>query len=417
MCGSMPARTKPVRAVIAKTEIIERAGEWNLRPEVVEKDYVLGWVLAALSQEGGIRDAWILKGGTCVKKCFFETYRFSEDLDFTLLPSAAYDAFSIAGALRDLAERTQELSGLRFNPAEMMVKAKHDRHDRPTFEGRIGYQGPLGMPGWPRIRFDITQHEQVVVPAVSRSVLHPYSDTIPADARVHTYAFEELLAEKTRALFERTRPRDLYDVVYILDNLEEPLDAETTRTTFAAKCRAKGFEPPTATEIVSRVRESAELRSDWDAMLAHQLPYAAPVEGAIERLVRALEWLVAHVSRSIRGTATGLATVPNAGAGGVVAPRGMHGSIIDRLRFAGANRLLVQFDYHGRRRRVEPYSLRWASTTGNLNFYGWEAVTNQIKAFTVNKMSAVQVLTDTFVPKYNVELAKSDAIGVGRWRW
>lgn len=413
----MRARITLARAVIAKTEIIELAGEWNLRPEVVEKDYVLGWVLAALSQDAGIRDVWILKGGTCVKKCFFETYRFSEDLDFTLLPSAAYDASSIDVVLRDLGERAQELSGLRFNPAEIIVKPKHDTLDRATFEGRIGYQGPLGMPGWPRIRFDITQHEQVVVTPVSRPVLHPYSDSIPADARVRTYAFEELLAEKTRALFERTRPRDLYDVVYILDNLEEPLDAQTTRITFAAKCRAKGFEPPTAIEIVTRVRESAELRSDWDAMLAHQLPYAAPVDGAMERLLRALEWLVARVSPSIRGTATGLATVPNARADGVVAPREMHDSVIDRLRFAGANRLLVQFDYHGRRRRVEPYSLRWASTTGNLNFYGWEVATSQVKAFTVSKMSAVQVLRETFAPKYNVELATSGAIGVGRWKW
>lgn len=401
--------------MIAKTEVIERAGEWNLRPEVVEKDYVLGWVLAALSQDTAIREAWILKGGTCVKKCFFETYRFSEDLDFTLLPSAAYDASSIASSLRNLAERTQELSGLRFSPDEIMVKSRHDTLDRATFEGRIGYQGPLAMPGWPRIRFDITQHEQVVVPTVWRPVLHQYSDAIPTDARVRTYAFEELLAEKTRALFERTRPRDLYDVVYILDNLEQPLNAETTRTTFIAKCRAKGFEPPTANEIVNRVRESAELRSDWDAMLAHQLPYAAPIDGAIERLTRALAWLVARLTPTIRNTAAELSPVPNAATGGIVAPRGMHGSVIDRLRFAGSNRLLIQFDYHGRRRQVEPYSLRWASTTGSLNLYGWEVATGQIKAFTLNKMSAVQVISDTYVPRYNVELATPDAIGVGRW--
>jgi hypothetical protein len=38
--------------VITKIEIVERAGQWNLRPEVVEKDYVLGWGLAAISQHG-----------------------------------------------------------------------------------------------------------------------------------------------------------------------------------------------------------------------------------------------------------------------------------------------------------------------------------------------------------------------------
>ena len=33
----------------------------------------------------------VFKGGTCLKKCFFETYRFSEDLDFTVPQDMAYD--------------------------------------------------------------------------------------------------------------------------------------------------------------------------------------------------------------------------------------------------------------------------------------------------------------------------------------
>jgi predicted nucleotidyltransferase component of viral defense system len=70
--------------VIRKQDILDRAAEWNLRPEVVEKDYVLGWLLAALPMADGAR-GWIFKGGTCIKKCYFETYRFSEDLDFTVL--------------------------------------------------------------------------------------------------------------------------------------------------------------------------------------------------------------------------------------------------------------------------------------------------------------------------------------------
>jgi hypothetical protein len=36
--------------MIGKQEILERAQEWQLRPDVVEKDYVLGWVLAAIAQ-------------------------------------------------------------------------------------------------------------------------------------------------------------------------------------------------------------------------------------------------------------------------------------------------------------------------------------------------------------------------------
>jgi predicted nucleotidyltransferase component of viral defense system len=55
--------------VIRKQDIVERAAEWHLRPEVVEKDYVLGWVLAAIGAHPQLRESWIFKGGTCLKKC------------------------------------------------------------------------------------------------------------------------------------------------------------------------------------------------------------------------------------------------------------------------------------------------------------------------------------------------------------
>ena len=71
--------------MISKEEIIAIADETGLTPNVVEKDYVLGWVLAAINKQEVLRDSWAFKGGTCLKKCYFETYRFSEDLDFTVL--------------------------------------------------------------------------------------------------------------------------------------------------------------------------------------------------------------------------------------------------------------------------------------------------------------------------------------------
>ena len=70
--------------MIDRTEILELAQILGLRADIVEKDYVLGWLLAAINQHPSIKGHWIFKGGTCLKKCYFETYRFSEDLDFTL---------------------------------------------------------------------------------------------------------------------------------------------------------------------------------------------------------------------------------------------------------------------------------------------------------------------------------------------
>lgn len=70
--------------MIDKREILEAASSYSLQPSIVEKDYVLGWILAGIYAHEELAENWIFKGGTCLKKCYFETYRFSEDLDFTL---------------------------------------------------------------------------------------------------------------------------------------------------------------------------------------------------------------------------------------------------------------------------------------------------------------------------------------------
>ena len=70
--------------MIDRRELLASAGNLGLLPNVVEKDYVLGWLLAGIFQHAALKDSWVFKGGTCLKKCYFETYRFSEDLDFTL---------------------------------------------------------------------------------------------------------------------------------------------------------------------------------------------------------------------------------------------------------------------------------------------------------------------------------------------
>jgi predicted nucleotidyltransferase component of viral defense system len=60
--------------------------------EVVELDYTLSWILAALGQEPEIRENLIFKGGTCLKKCYFgDKYRYSQDLDFTAKDASISD--------------------------------------------------------------------------------------------------------------------------------------------------------------------------------------------------------------------------------------------------------------------------------------------------------------------------------------
>lgn len=399
--------------MIAKQDILNRAVEWGLRPDVVEKDYVLGWLLAAITQHSECDTNWVFKGGTCLKKCFFETYRFSEDLDFSLLPAAQYTSAAIQQILMEVAARAFELSGIQFR--DVLMKSRINRQGMETFEARVYYQGPLQIPNdWPKVSFDLTQHEAVFPPFERRAVYHAYPDELPVGTAVQTYSFPELLGEKLRALVDRTRPRDLYDVVYIVENRRNEIDLVRTRELLREKCRAKSIEPPSENELLVLVRTSEELRADWAGMLAHQLPQLPPIDAVLNRLEGLFAWIG---EEPIPGPQPPLLeTIPLRQGEVVQAPAGSKfwGNptvSLEAIRFAGANRLLVEFDYTDRdgkfsRRLVEPYSLRRPSD-GSLLLYTFDRNKEAIRGFKVDRIRNVSVTQQVFVPRQVIELTSS----------
>ena len=66
--------------MIPIVEIKEAARAFGVPPSTIERDYAQNWLLAHLSTL-----PMALKGGTGIRKVFIENYRFSDDLDFTLL--------------------------------------------------------------------------------------------------------------------------------------------------------------------------------------------------------------------------------------------------------------------------------------------------------------------------------------------
>lgn len=71
--------------MIRSGEIQQKAREVGVRDQQIEKDYVLSWILLGVAHHEQLREVMVFKGGTALKKIYFEDYRFSEDLDFTLL--------------------------------------------------------------------------------------------------------------------------------------------------------------------------------------------------------------------------------------------------------------------------------------------------------------------------------------------
>jgi predicted nucleotidyltransferase component of viral defense system len=200
--------------VVPAREILDLRTEWSLDAGVIEKDYVLGWLLADIANHARLSQTWVFKGGTCLRKCYYETYRFSEDLDFTVVDGPETPE-ELAPIFREIGGWMQEVAGIDLLVEETSFRRRKNRRGNPTTQGRIAYRGPNRPPQHPKVKVDITSDEVLVERAVLRAIGHQYSDAPLPGNGVICYSLVELFGEKLRALSERCRPRDLYDVVHM----------------------------------------------------------------------------------------------------------------------------------------------------------------------------------------------------------
>jgi predicted nucleotidyltransferase component of viral defense system len=410
--------------VIPREEILESAKDKRLIADVVEKDYVLGWLLMGIARHPVLR-GWVFKGGTCLKKCFFETYRFSEDLDFTVPDGMVYNADAYRGALIECAATITEETGIQLPEAEIEIKESHDKADRKTFLGKISYRGPLmSQTGTlPRIRIDLTKHEVIVEEPEARPIRHFYSDAPEPTVPILCYTVNEILAEKTRALYERQgRARDLYDVVNISRNHREEIEPHRAVVVLKEKFQFKALTLPTLDGFISSI-DFQILEANLDQQLRHQLPALPPVKSYLEELREsALLWMEARpfieeparIPVSAGDVVVPRTPFPQMGQGGVPASvatgRGTAGGrgALEQIRYAARNRLCTEVMYHGVRRLTEPYSLRTRGT-GNLILYVHEilrggAPSGLTKAYKVAEIQGANVTEQSFRPRYAVEL-------------
>ena len=396
--------------MIARQEIMDFSREFGLTANVVEKDYVLGWVLAGISNQAELGTSWTFKGGTCLKKCYFETYRFSEDLDFTVAGHEHMDQAFLLESFYQVAGWVYETTGIEIPRETIRFDVYENPRGKLSAQGRIGYRGPMQPRGdLPRIRLDVTDDEILVLEPVSREVHHPYSDRPEDGLHALCYPFEELFAEKIRALGERERPRDLYDVVHLYRHDSIRPGRAVILNALREKCAFKGTPLPTM-EILESRPERAELEAEWENMLAHQLPALPPFEQFWNELPAVFEWLYRAVEKPVPMAISAMqAPVDERWRPPAMAIAWHAAAPLEIIRFAAANRLCVDLTYQGTSRRIEPYSLR-RTRDGNLLLYAVKHQTGDDRSYRVDRIQAAKATNEPFTPRYLVELAASGPI-------
>jgi len=396
--------------MIDKREILDTASALGLSPQIVEKDYALGWVLAGISHHKELRESWVFKGGTCLKKCFFETYRFSEDLDFTLKDENHLSEEFLKGAFAEISDWVYQECGLELPVDYQSFEIITNPRGNPSCQGKVSYRGPISPQSdrqLPRVKLDLTADEKIVLPPERLPIYHPYSDAPEEGIEVLTYAYEEAFGEKVRALGERTRPRDLYDVINLFRNEGARPAAAVLLDVLRQKCEFKGIGVP---DMALLTPHFDDLEGAWSSMLAHQLTALPPLEDFWQALPTFFSWLMGGAApatpepyrlaegESILRARTLRLPVPQRAQ-----------SFIEIIRFAAANRLLVDLNYapeNGRRgvRRVEPYSLRRTSD-GNVILHIEKPGVNEHRTYRVDRIMGAEVTDESFIPRHQIELS------------
>jgi predicted nucleotidyltransferase component of viral defense system len=395
--------------MITRQEIMDASREFGLGAHIIEKDYVLGWLLDGISKHV-IGNDWIFKGGTCLKKCYFETYRFSEDLDFTVPQQNHLNVDFLTEAFREIADSLYNEAGLEIPKDLIRFEIYENPRGTLSAEGKISYRGPMQQRGdLPRVKLDLTTDEIIVLPPQIREVRHTYSDKPQNGIFVQCYCFEEVFAEKIRALAQRLRPRDLYDVIHLYHHHGVTPDHDILNKTLKQKCDYKSILPPTAKSLAERP-ERLELEAEWENMLAHQLPALPPYEQFWHKLPEMFEWLYGVV-RKVAAAPISFAEME------VVTTMQMPAMSriwYDRttaplylIRFAAANHLCVDLQYQGSSQMIEPYSLRMTKK-GDLLLYAVKHDTREECSYLADRIGGAQITDMSFTPKYRIELTENN---------
>ena len=168
---------------------------------IAEKDYFLVRVcqIIAASQTG---KTLIFKGGTALHHCYLDQYRFSEDLDFssnkTPLPIEE---------VRKIFETTDYLSIKKDYLSNATIKIE-----------KLQYTGPLIQPNSLKVEIDFLQN--VLLPPQTLV----YHNVWGVDFSVAVMDIKEICAEKIRAMSDRARYRDFYDIYLLLEKYKLDLN-------------------------------------------------------------------------------------------------------------------------------------------------------------------------------------------------
>ncbi len=204
--------------------------------EQVEQDLLISRGLLEIFSHPQLKGKLAFRGGTALDKLHLvPAARYSEDIDLVQIKAGP-----IGPILDELRSSLHFLGDAKSNTAENVATLTYrmDSEIQPVVRLRL--------------KIEINGREHFAVRGWQRHPFSLVSDYAAGVCEITTYTVEELLATKLRALYQRRKGRDLFDLYYAGLHMND-LDYSGVAATFTEYMRQAGHEVPTRSQFMQNL--------------------------------------------------------------------------------------------------------------------------------------------------------------------
>jgi len=225
----------------------------------VEQDLIISRALVEIFSDEFLRENLAFRGGTALHKLYLNPApRYSEDIDLVQIKS---------GPINPIMQRIGEVVTFFEEPRRTQVRG----HGAKALYRFTSEYEEIRM----RLKLEINCKEHFNVLDWFDFPFSVESEWFSGSTKIRTFNINELLGTKLRALYQRSKGRDLFDLDYSRQHID--LDYEQIITCFKEYTSyATGKRAPSKKEFLLNIEEkenSAEFSGDMEALLRPEISY------------------------------------------------------------------------------------------------------------------------------------------------
>jgi len=224
----------------------------------IEQDLIISRTLVAIFSDDFLKENLAFRGGTALHKLYLNPApRYSEDIDLVQIKS---------GPIKPIMQRLGEIIDFFEEPRRTEVRG-HGAKALYRFTSEYGNTRR-------RLKLEINCKEHLNVLDWIEFPFEIKNRWFSGKAQIRTYNLNELLGTKLRALYQRSKGRDLFDLDY--SRLHMSLDTESIIQCFKEYMVFSVGKLPSQKEFLINVQEKendTNFIGDMEALLRPEIKY------------------------------------------------------------------------------------------------------------------------------------------------